>query len=111
MIEVQNITDEPIQIHIIIFDEGDITLTLRFLPKTEMWFFDVEYNGKSTKGLKLSVGSLHMVSQNQPFDFEVSDNSGSGVDPFKADDFSSGRCSLYMLERDDMVSIRYGAEV
>ena len=75
MIKVQNITDEPIQVHIIIF------------------------------------GSLHMVSQNQPFDFEVLDNSGLGIDPFKLDDFSAGRCSLYVLERDDMVSIRYGAEV
>jgi len=111
MIKIQNLTDEPIQQHIVIFNRSEITLTLRFWPKTELWTFDATYNNKSVYGLKLSVGVLHILSQNQPFDFIVTDNSGSGIDPFKRDDFSSNRCALYMLEASDMVRIRNGAEV
>jgi hypothetical protein len=106
-----NLTDEPIQRHTILFEESEVIFTLRFYPKTEIWCFDAEYNGKSVFGLKLSVGVPHMVSQNQPFDFVVSDNSNNGLDPFKGDDCSSGRCDIYILDAADMIQVRAGAEV
>lgn len=111
MRRIQNITDEPIQRHTIILDDSEMTLTLRYYPKTQHWSFDSEYNGKSVYGIKLSVGALHMVSQNQPFDFIVTDRSGNGIDPILRSDFSNGRCRLYMLERDEMIEVRSGAEV
>jgi len=111
VIEIENITDEPIQQHSIILEDFEVILTLRFYFKSSMWVIDAEYDGKTVKGLKLSVGVLHMLSQNQPFDFEVTDNSGSGLDPFEIGDFLEGRCNLYMLERADMVGIRNGIEV
>lgn len=111
MIKIDNITDETMQRHIVIFQRSEVILTIRFYPRTEMWCFDVEYNDRAVRGLKLSVGTLHMLSQNQPFDFVVTDNSGNGIDPFKIDDFSNERCSLYMLESDDMIDVRRGAEV
>ena len=111
MIKLQNITDEPIQKHTILFERSEVILTLRFYPKVEAWCFDAEYNDKTVYGLKLSAGVLHMLSQNQPFDFIIADNAGIGIDPFKLDDFSSERCSLFMLEARDMIDIRNGAEV
>lgn len=108
---IQNITDEPIQRHTILFGESEITLILRFFPRTESWSFDAEYQGRAVRGLKLSVGVLHMVSQNQPFDFLVTDRSNNGLDPFRRDDFLNDRCRLYLLEADEMADIRGGAEV
>jgi hypothetical protein len=110
MKRIQNITNEPIQRHTIVFQESEIVLTLRFYPRTEVWLFDAEYLDWAVYGLKLSVGTLHMISQNQPFDFVVTDESGEGFDPFQRTDFSSGRCLLYLLEPEDMVRIR-GDEV
>jgi hypothetical protein len=72
--------------------------------------FDVEFGDKKVYGLKLSVGVLHMLSQNQPFDFVCGDFSGNGIDPFKRQDFSVGRCEIYMLESSEMEQIR-GVEV
>jgi hypothetical protein len=106
-----NLTDETIQRHTILFEESEVILTIRFFPKTEMWCFDAQYKEKSVFGLKLSVGVLHMVGQNQPFDFIVSDNSNNGIDPFRRDDFSGGRCSLFILDTADMTQVRNGAEV
>jgi hypothetical protein len=50
-----------------------------------------------------------MLRQNQPFDFVCVDLSGNGIDPFKRQDFSSGRCEIYMLEAADMEQIRGAA--
>jgi hypothetical protein len=72
--------------------------------------FDAEFSDKQVYGLKLSVGVLHMISQNQPFDFVCVDRSGEGIDPFKRQDFSGGRCEIYMLEPGEMEQIR-GVEV
>lgn len=111
MRQILNIGSEAIQRHTIIFDEFEIVLLLRFFPKTQHWAFDVEYKGRNIYGEKLSVGVPHIVSANLPFDFWVTDNSGNGIDPFQIDDFSNGRCSLYLLEPAEMVTIRNGAEV
>jgi hypothetical protein len=110
MRQITNITAEPIQRHLILFNGSEITLTLRFYPKAQMWCFDAEYNGRKMLGLKLTCGVLHMLSQNQPFDFIVADTSGEGLDPFRWNDFSGGRCKLYILESDDMTEYR-GVEV
>ena len=109
MIRIQNITDEPIQRHTILFEESEIIFTLRFYPRTQIWMFDAEFGDKKVYGLKLSVGVLHMLSQNQPFDFVCGDLSRNGIDPFKRQDFSSGRCEIYMLEAADMELIRGAA--
>jgi hypothetical protein len=107
---IQNITSEPIQRHTVLLPDGEITLTLRFYPRTQIWAMDAEYRGWAVYGLKMSLSVLHMLSQNQPFDFTVIDNSNSGIDPFQRNDFSSGRCELIMLERDEIRQIR-GARV
>lgn len=106
MIEIMNITDYPFQKHTIITPDAPVTVELRYYPKAFFWTISVRYKEKVVNGVKLALGVLHMRSQNLPFDFIVEDKSNTGVDPFKADDFSSGRSRLIMLERADMESIR-----
>ena len=88
-------------------EDQEIILSLRFYPTIEQWNFDVEFKEKKVLGVKLSLGTLHIVSANLPFDFIVLDGSGEGVDPFKVDDFvTDGRCKLYILDPEDMEEIR-----
>ena len=103
---IQNIGSESIQKHTILFGDYEIILLLRFYSRNKMWLMDVNYRTTAFYGVKLSVGVLHMLSKNLPFDFIVSDLSGNGIDPFKSTDFSNGRCQLYLLEADDMQDIR-----
>ena len=107
---INNISSESVQRHTLIFNDDEITLTLRYLAQIQQWFFDVEYRDFTIGGVKLAVGTLHMVSSNQPFDFAVNDNAGVGLDPFRADDFESGRCSLYLVTPEEMFQVR-GVEV
>lgn len=110
MIQIENITDEAHQRHTIIFEESEISLSLRFLSIVSIWAISVEYKTKTVSNFKLSTGVLHFKSENLPFDFAVVDTSGNGLDPFRLDDFSTGRSELYMLEADDMTVVR-GVEV
>ena len=103
---IQNIGSEANQKHTILFGESEIILNLRFYPRTTSWFMDVSYGLESIFGVKLSIGVLHLLSNNLPFDFVVRDLSGRGIDPFRRKDFSEGRCELYLLDSDDMEDIR-----
>lgn len=105
MILLENITDEPHQIHTILLQQSEVVLTLRFYPTVKMWCFDVDYKGNVVYGVKLSSGTIHMRSKNLPFDFVV-ETTDMEIDPFRIDDFVIGRCKLYMLEPSDMVAIR-----
>ena len=105
-VKIQNITDETHQRHTIIFDGSEIIVALRFHPTVEMWVLDIEYKSQLANGHKLSVGVLHMRSRNFPFDFVVIDAEDVGLDPFRRDDFSTGRCALYLLDAADMEAVR-----
>lgn len=106
MRRIQNITDEAHQRHILVFEESEITLVLRFYPTVGMWCFDITYKDHTVSGRKLSAGVLHMASANLPFDFVVTDTTNQGLDPTLLTDFATGRCELYLLESADMESYR-----
>ena len=106
MREITNITSDPSQRHIIDLEGNEITLDLRFYPTIQQWSFDVLYKDQSVKGVKLSLGVLHINNTNFPFDFAILDASNTGLDPFKSDDFSILRCRLYILDSDDMETFR-----
>jgi hypothetical protein len=110
MIQLQDITQDNIQELTIPFDDSEIIFKMFFSPVVQQWFFDVEYGGRETNGVKLTVGVLHVTRRNYPFDFWVTDNSGKEVDPFLIDDFYNGRCSIFIVEPDEMAEIR-GASV
>lgn len=110
MIQLNNITSEPHQEHVIHFGDNDITLVLRFYSTVPMWCFDVTYKGKSVYGVKLALGVLHLESYNWPFDIAIHDTSKAGIDPFRADDFESGRILLGIVEPEELAEFR-GYEV
>jgi hypothetical protein len=47
-----------------------------------------------------------MEQNNYPFAFTVTDNAKLGIDPFRLEDFSDGRCTLYMFERSEVAELR-----
>lgn len=106
MRELRDLTSEAHQEHLIVLNDDEVTLEMRFLSVTQIWVINVFYKNRSIIGVKLSLGVLHIFAKNLPFDFIVTDNSGLGVDPYAIDDFVSGRCSLFILDPSDMEAIR-----
>ena len=108
MDQIDNITDEPIQRHILLFDRGEAVMTIRHLAAVEMWKMRVEFNGDYIDGVKLSLGVLHFRHKNWPFDIALLATDGSGIDPYRADDFASGRCQMYLVTPEEIIEIRGG---
>ena len=102
---LSNITIDPIQIHHVPLEDGDLIITLRFYPTTQVWCFDVEFNEKKVNGLKCSLGVVHSLGSNFPFDFSFGCTQNTGLDPYKIDDFES-RVKFYLLEQSDVQEYR-----
>ncbi|EOG2908840.1 hypothetical protein ACK85T_003621 [Salmonella enterica] len=105
---IANITDEPLQRHILLFSRGEATIIIRYLSVVEMWKMRVEYKGDYIDGVKLSLGTLHFRHKNWPFDIMAKATDGSGIDPYRADDFASGRIEMYLVTPEEMIDIRGG---
>lgn len=106
MREIINLTKDADQEHIIQFEESEITLRLYFNNVAQFWAFDVTFKGKSRIGVKLVTGVRHLKSAHYPFDFAVKDTTALDVDPFLINDFSTERVKLFLLEREDVKSLR-----
>ena len=110
---VENINSDYMQSHTLDFSRGSISLTLIFEEAVVMWKMNVEYTRKDDKtpqrpinGVKLALSTVHFIHRNWPFDFAVVDTTNSGVDPFRSDDFETGRCELYLVTPTEMIKIR-----
>jgi hypothetical protein len=47
-----------------------------------------------------------LSTDNQPYNIAITDNLNTGIDPFKLDDFSSDRVSLFLIERSENIDIK-----
>lgn len=104
MNQVINITNDAHQVHTLLTENGNITLTLRFYPMVEAWIMDVAYGTKSVYGVKISLSVLHLEKFNFPFDFTVIGT--AGIDPYNINDFSDGRCTLWVINATEMEEYR-----
>lgn len=105
--KIIDLSNEPYQSQTVVLDNLDIKITVRFLPTVSMWLMKVDIDGENIiDGVALSCGSVIMQQFNKPFGFIVDDKSTIGIDPFRLEDFSDGRCVLYMLEREEMITLR-----
>lgn len=110
---VENITSEYIQEHDLEFSRGLINITLIFEKPVSMWKMNVTYTRSDDTdpqrpiyGVKLALSTVHFIHRNWPFDFAVIDTTNTGVDPYRSDDFESGRCELYLITPTEMIQIR-----
>jgi hypothetical protein len=98
---------EPKQKITILYEDTTIILTVKFRPTIASWTVDINFrDGAVVNGKKLVCGLELLKQFNKPFDLTLVDNSNTGIDPFKQDDFSTGRISIYLLERADLIELR-----
>lgn len=110
MIWIDAITADADQSHVLLTEVGDVTLRLRFHSVATIWTVDVTYGDRTVYGIRLAAGTRHIQGSRFPFDLAVTETSGSGICPYKLDDFSSGRCRLWYVTSAEMTEIR-GVEV
>lgn len=96
MIQIEGITSEPFQQHVITTETGNVTLVLKYHDVIHQWTLDIEKGGKAVYGVKLATGVKHIASSLLGVDFLVV--SDFNLDPFLIDDFETGRCKLLMVQ-------------
>lgn len=93
------LTDDGVQSLIFSLADGS-TVNLKFIyrPATQRWTIDVSYKTFVANGLGLSISPnlLRLWRNIIPFGMTVA--SADAAEPFKLDDFTSGRITIYMLD-------------
>lgn len=103
MIELTNLSDNAKQKFFLPLDSQEkIQFNLYFMPTQSAWFFDFNYKDRAFNGNKLVLGAniLRMYKNIIPFGLMV--YADFHIEPFKLDDFSSGRVKLFVLEKEDV---------
>ena len=75
-----------------------VKLTFRFIPSQETWFFDVESDSLTVYGLALATFINLLDSYKNIISWGMYVWSEDGFDPYKIDDFSTGRIRVAVLE-------------
>ncbi|AUR84247.1 hypothetical protein NVP1052A_18 [Vibrio phage 1.052.A._10N.286.46.C3] len=110
---VENITEQYDQVISLEFSRGLVQLNLIYSEVVGMWRMNVTFTRADSNeperpinGVKLALSTTHFQHRNWPFDFAVVDTTGTGVDPYAANDFAIGRCELYFVTPKEMILIR-----
>lgn len=96
---LSTLTDNAYQSISFVTNKGEkVTLTFRFIPSQETWFFDVESNSLTISGLALTsfVNLLDPYHNNISWGMYVW--SQDGFDPWRIDDFVTGRIRVAVIE-------------
>lgn len=76
----------------------EVSLTFRFIPSQETWFVDVDSDSLTVHGLALTA----FVNLLDPYHNNISWGlyvwSKDGFDPWKIEDFTSGRIKVAVIE-------------
>lgn len=96
---LSNLNDNAYQTISFITKEGEkVTLTFRFIPSQENWIMDVESESLTIRGLTLCsfVNLLDPYHNNITWGMYVW--SEDGFDPWRIDDFATGRIRVAITE-------------
>lgn len=103
---IESLTDDALQQHSIVLDDNSlVTLTLRYLPAVQRWSVDIVHDSLTVYGLFLSnhPNIIRQYKNNAIFGIAITVT--DGTDPILQDDFISGRASLYVLNRADVLEL------
>jgi hypothetical protein len=106
MLQLQ-VTNDPSQEFLIEIEDFTLKFELKFLSMIESWQMTLYRDEvKIISNRKMSLGNFNLFTDNQPYNIAITDNLNTGIDPFKLDDFSSGRVSLFLVERSENIEIK-----
>lgn len=106
MKRITNVTNNPKQ-HIILQNENgeDIDFYLEYKPRVEGWFYSFKYNELEAKNLQVCIHPNILRQFQRNIDFGVGFMSTNNAEPFSVDAFSTGKCEMFLLNKDDILNI------
>lgn len=106
MQEITTLTSHPNQRHQLVLENRESAdFRLYFLARQRSWYYDITYNDITINCNKvvLTPNSLRQFKHILPFGLAF--YTDGNVEPFKVDDFSSGRIKMGVLNADEVKQI------
>ena len=106
MLEITTLTNDIKQRHTLVLEDNEtVDFLLYYSLRQQSWYYDFQYNDFICNGSKvvLTPNALRQFKRILPFGFAF--YSDSSVEPFRQDDFSSGRVRFFILNQSDIEEI------
>lgn len=115
MYEVSNITSSPNQsFTIIVNDTIEINFALEYRANQAGWFFSFTYNEQTYSNIRLATSYNIFRGYRSWLPFGLRVDTVDMGEPMDIDDFSTGYATLYILDKQDVITTEskyYNVEV
>lgn len=112
MVQIDNLSDASDQVTQIQMPDGTVgTLELFFLGAINRWSFNFthpQFPAGALKGQMLCDHPNILRNFKNILDFGMACDSGTGTGPTDIEAFASGRCSLFLLDAEDVAAVELG---
>jgi hypothetical protein len=96
---LSTLTDKAYQTVSFDTNKGErVDITLRFIPSQETWFFDIESASLTVRGLALTAFKNLLDPYHNLISWGMYVWTEDGFDPWRIDDFSTGRVRIAIIE-------------
>ena len=103
---ITEFTDNPKQTCTLVLENQEtVAFNLRFYETQLSWYFDFTYNDIISNGNKVVLGNNILRSFKNIIPFGLAFQANDGVEPFSVDDFVTGRVTVYLLSKDDVMAM------
>lgn len=104
MLEINQITNAPLQNHQIVLEDGSfVDFTIYYRPMQQSWFFNnITHNDFVLNGLRICNLPNLLMPWSNILEFGIACFSEDGRDPALLEDFISGHSRLYILTKQEV---------
>lgn len=103
---IRTITAAPKQQHTLVLENNDTAdFYLEYCPRMQSWYFNISYGDITQKCIKVVLTPNALRHLRRIIPFGLAFVSEGEVEPFRQDDFSSGRIQLFVLNEEDVAQI------
>lgn len=106
MKQITTLTAAPKQSHSLVLDNNDTAdFYLEYCGRMESWYFSIAYNNTVQKCIKVVLTPNALRHLRRIIPFGIAFVSESQVEPFRIDDFITGRIKMYVLNEEDVATV------
>lgn len=103
---ITTITAAYKQQHTLVLENNDTAdFYLEYCPRMQSWYFNISYGDITQKCIKVVLTPNALRHLRRIIPFGLAFVSEGEVEPFRQDDFSSGRIQLFVLNEEDVAQI------
>lgn len=79
-----------------------VTMVLRYMPSQQAWYADFIYEEFSVYGVQVVASPNLLRGYKNKIPFGITVTTETGIDPYKIDDFLSGRAKMFLMNETDV---------